>query len=478
MKDSQWTIAIVVLAALVFIAVFVGQYLGPGPGTTSTPSGPTSTGPQLELELATKTMPTSRWRIGTDGKPVEGRVPLEMEEREKAHQDFYFLNHNPSALKVGPGSISCTCSDLTVFTVHGDGRKWLAGSTAALLATGPGWPMSAVALHGAALAALEQATERHTWTAVKGAEPVEVPSGTAGWVRLTWKAGRPGPQELGARLWMGTPDGKVATLSVGTYVFDPIRVQPDVDFGAVRDTDLEKGLTRHLMVWSSTQPAFGIEAAAASRGRSLGDAFVVGSPEPLSRAQRQRLQEMNNGPDSNVHGQGPVLSGYRVPLRLNAFGPDGKTPCELGPFERVVMITSPVLPHGESKTVLVRGRVRGLVEIGGEDRSGRVNLGAFPRQRGKRESVAITSHVDGLELKVDPARTAKYLTATIGKPEGEKGGRSWTLRVEAKPNEARGGFPRKGDPVYEDSAVYLVATQPGQPPRSVRVPVIGTAREQ
>ena len=96
------------------------------------------------------------------------------------------------------------------------------------------------------------------------------------------------------------------------------------------------------------------------KGDLLSGAFAPGSAL-LTREERRALQRQHNGPSGEAGVAGPVLSGYRIPVVLRAVAPDGKTPIELGPFERAVVITSPSLPHGESKTVFVRGRVRGVV---------------------------------------------------------------------------------------------------------------------
>src|SRR4051812_44010200 len=98
MKDSQWTVAVIVLAALVFVAVFVGQYLGSGPPSPASPGAPGREAADVELTFTSKTMPTAVVLPpeATGGEPREMLLPLEVEEKEKGHQDFYFLNHNES----------------------------------------------------------------------------------------------------------------------------------------------------------------------------------------------------------------------------------------------------------------------------------------------------------------------------------------------------------------------------------------------
>jgi hypothetical protein len=49
------------------------------------------------------------------------------------------------------------------------------------------------------------------------------------------------------------------------------------------------------------------------------------------------------------------------------------------------------------------------------------------------------------------------------------------LEVRIPRDKARGEFPRLDDPVYHDSAIYVKTKE--KPPRTIRIPVTGTANE-
>jgi hypothetical protein len=173
---------------------------------------------------------------------------------------------------------------------------------------------------------------------------------------------------------------------------------------------------------------------------------------------------------------GKVLCAYRIPLTLRAVAADGRTPFDLGPFRRRVEVQAGDVD--EPIQVTVTGRVRGLVSVANDEQGGNVTLGGFPSSKGKRATVALESEVPGVDLGFDRKRTPPFLDARLGAPQTSTSGRrAWQLRVEVLPNQARGPFPRREDPPFQDSAIYLNALQKGKPPLPVRIPVIGTANE-
>src|SRR5262249_60772791 len=105
-----------------------------------------------------------------------------------------------------------------------------------------------------------------------------------------------------------------------------------------------------------------------------------------------------------------------------------------------------------------------------------VNLRAFRRSQGKREKVHLNSSEPGLTIEFDRKKTPEFLNARVTpRAKTSDGNQSWEVLVEVLPNKASGPFPRKEDPLYEDSGIYLKAQLPGKPPRSVRSAVMGTS---
>jgi hypothetical protein len=251
-----------------------------------------------------------------------------------------------------------------------------------------------------------------------------------------------------------------------------LQTYPEVRMGTLRDEDLERGITKYLVCWSPTRRDLRVEAKLAyTRDRLGGDPFVVGKPERLSA---NALGELKKELDLGGQFVGQVLCGYRIPVTLRPRAPDGKTPVDLGPFRRWVTISSPDVP-GEPKTIPVGGRVRGLVEIGSDDETAVVNLRNFRGSQGKRDRIYMNSNEPGLKIEFDRKKTPEFLNAKVTADKATDGNQSWEVLVEVLPNKASGPFPRKEDPLYEDSGIYLTAQLPGKPPRSIRIAVTGTA---
>jgi hypothetical protein len=260
-------------------------------------------------------------------------------------------------------------------------------------------------------------------------------------------------------------------------VFEPIRVNPKLPLGVFTDEQLAAGVTRHIVCWSATRRSLDLSAKPSFRRSRSGDPFEVGPPEPLTYYEVRELERYVNSPNSDQGeaARGPVLCGYRIPVTLKAVAADGKTPFDLGPFQRRVVIET---ADGDAKSVTVSGRVKGFLDIGtgGNDETGDLKFAAFSAKFGKRLSLVLSSEEPGVELEFDRARTPEFLDAAVTREKTPAvGGQSWTLRVDVLPGKAAGRFPRPDDPVYEDSAVYLKAKLPGKGVRPVRIGVSGLA---
>jgi hypothetical protein len=198
---------------------------------------------------------------------------------------------------------------------------------------------------------------------------------------------------------------------------------------------------------------------------------VVGKPVLLNAAEKAKLEKQ----ESELPGS--LRCAWRVPVTLRAVSADGHTPFELGQFQRWVVLSSP--DEGiEPMRVLVSGRVVGDVTAAGDDDAGRVIFGNFKHKDGTAwRRVLLESDAPGMELKLEKDRMPKYLEVRLRPPEASASGghQTWRLEVKVKPNAARGPFPRQEDPAYGDSAVYVQIV--GKTPRSLRIPVSGTAND-
>lgn len=467
MKQTQWTIAALVLAALVFGLTFAMNYLG-GTAATTGPVG--SAKPALELEFP----------LGKDF-PDDPLARLEQEEGVRGTRDFWFVNRNDEPVALGLNKTNCRCTEVEAFVLPEDrqpaARDLLAGAT---LPPWSGW-----AATGAALRQLGLDTLKGGMTGARlkqEVESIKVPAGAVGFVRLHWDGERPGRASgLEANLWTDSQgSGKQATLSVRLTFYEAVRARLDQDEPSVlNDEDLQKGFTRTIYVWSSTREAFSLTAQLASSAGPSSDPVTISKPEPLTADERRELQRKNNSSlarDAEAYA-GRVLSGYKITVTLNAWSAD-KTPFPVGLFARRVLLNSPEAKVHD-KAVVIAGRVQGLVEVSGPGvEAGGIHLETFKRSAGKKVVVRLTSEIEGMKLEVDAGRTSKYLAARVSPDAKRKGdeGQRWQLHVEAKPGLVRGKFPRR-EGGYEDSAVYLLAERAGQPKRIIRLEVQGIASE-
>ena len=462
MKQSQWILAAFVMAGIISITTVAMSYLG---GRREPTVDPAIRSLQEIVFYERIALP-----FGI----------LEREERTRGHVDYWFYNPHEGTVQVGLQRKSCKCGSVELFVLPEDRRPWVAQTAGAACGVGCFGPMNAVALSVSALHHIQNGVEGTEL--LSKAEKAAVPAGQLGWARIGW-SDRTGKQNLEATLWYDDPAaGKTGTLNLALFFHEPFRVRSNLALGVFKEAALEKGVSASVLVWSSTRPSIRLEAEAdKTRNSASTDPFIVGKPVPLTPDEYRALNRANNEgtPSLSEDTRGSILCAYRIPITLQAMAPDGKTPFDIGPFSRRVIISSPDT-NVEPKSVVVTGRVRGIVEIGEEADGGRINFNDFPSSRGKVESVNLVCYDEKVELAFDRERTSRFLDAELIPVSPPPAGvlAAWTLRAKVLPLQAGGAFPRPKDPLYEDSAIYLKIASPGEPrkpPRSVRIPVTGRA---
>lgn len=455
MKQLQLVFALILLTAMVFVVTFAMNFLGGGSG----PKAATEPKPQLELMFAAKEHPT------------DNASTVEREEKASGHQDYWFCNSNAKLVRLGLSGKNCKCTNVEAYLLPADASRKLLGEAPI---TGP----ESLAKRVAPIAGKSDAEREAAKTDLeKESDYAEVPPGGVGWVRLVYKGEKPGVQFVTAKMWMDElRQGPSATLQLRLTFHEPLRAQPTLDFGTLTEDEVAKGATRYAYCYSAIRPNMKPPevTAARSKGDPATDPLVVGKPVALDEKERQEVEQRfkQMRPDAPDNPGGKLLSAFKIPVTVHAMSADGKTPFDLGPFRRRLLISSPEV-EGEPKSVVVHGRVRGLIEIGADDETGELNFRGFPRAAGRRETLPLYSDTPGVKLEVDSSRMPEFLKASLEPVEGRS---AWKLKVEVLPGKASGPFPRR-DPLYEDSAVYLKATVPGKPPRTLRIGVNGTATE-
>src|SRR5690349_6707949 len=96
MKQTQWTLAVIVLAVMVFVVTFAMNYLGGTNRERPNDLPPPPTG--SSLTFVEKRFP-----------PTEG-FALEREIHTRSHIDFWFINPGEKPVKVGLEMQTCTCT--------------------------------------------------------------------------------------------------------------------------------------------------------------------------------------------------------------------------------------------------------------------------------------------------------------------------------------------------------------------------------
>jgi hypothetical protein len=456
MKHLQWALAIVALAGTVFAITFAMNYLGGGGNTT----------PSVVVAGA------RRLTFAFEKAPPESAGPLEVEEHQQGHSDFWFHNEHEAELRVGLIKVGCSrCTDVALYLLPAD-----VGATL-LASVGRVKNLSQPEKLAQAAQVQDKGEGRDLF---QSEQAVAVPAGAVGWVRVSWKAEQAGPQSFTAQLWTEQKGTEGSRLQVAAVAFKPVRVRPLLDVGTLRDEELQgDGKEVGVECWSSTRDEFPLEARlGGAAGPAVAGTFVVGKPRPLTGAE---LKELEKRIQSETLGEGAtagrVRSGYRVPITLKGLAGDGKTPIELGPFRRTVLLSS--AEGVEVPPVEVRGRVVGLLDVGGPDERGVLAFGWFRRGQGSNPVTLRLRGSTDLQLVLDEERSAKFVEvnkALLAKPEPEaKGHQAWKLRAEVPAGRASGEFPRPEDQRYADSAIYLKAVRKGKLVRTIRIPVTGTA---
>jgi hypothetical protein len=491
MNRTQWVVVGLLVLVLVFGITFAMNYLGGS--QTAQHLGPETQSLDLTFLSAVDAPAAAPPTASAKTQPWVSFYGVEGEVHKSNYRDFWFCNANDREVKVGLFGKGCQCSSVELFLAPLEPASQHPGALGLVAAagTGPQAPLSAATGAVLPLRGMSNRPKVKSWELLHRTESVRVPAGAVGWLRLAWKTEKPGPQRLSATIWVDDPStGKTTTLSTRVVTYEAFRVVAvgardrsldTLALGALTDDDLKKEVKAYIYCWSSTRPSFRLQAKRSRGGADDADPFEVEAPVPLTAEEMAALDRDNNPEHSTTQVphelRGPVRCGYKVPVILRHVAKDGMRPFDLGPFQRGVSLTCPDVP-GDPKVVMVTGRVRGIVDIGYDDARGEINFRTFSQQDGARETLSLQSDVPNLKLRFDEKRTPSFLTARLDGPTRSGESRqSWTLKAEAKKGAARGPFPRRGDPLYEDSAIYLEALEPGKLPRPIRIPVHGTAKE-
>jgi hypothetical protein len=158
-----------------------------------------------------------------------------------------------------------------------------------------------------------------------------------------------------------------------------------------------------------------------------------------------------------------VRAGYQ--LSASVYESKAGTQREQGPFLLTLPLLLDDLPT-DFTGPQIQGVIKGDVEIGSLDEQGKIDLKTFPAVEGTRRTVTVYSKPNqDLRIESKHPATLQVRLTKVGK-EAALGRMRWTLQVVVPPNAVQG-------PLGEQAVIILRI--PGNPPRLIRVPVLGTA---
>jgi hypothetical protein len=468
MRSSQWTIAVIVLAAMVFVLTFAMNYLG----TRSDTQQQAQPEALAQLSFVSKTMPLDV-------------PPPRTEVHGQGHWDYWFENRNDRDVKVGlvRKQPVCKCIDVELFCLADADRARLAAAVGSLpgLGFGPG----RLTLGASAHAAVAEACKGVQPAVVSEEAEAVAPARAVGWVRMNWSKDLPtmGGPPLVMRIWLWTDqknNPNLTSLGGGTRILPAlIPTRERDDLGVLNTSDLPR--TVPIVCYSETRDALRIEAEVIHDGRDpAADPVQIGKPVRLGEPELLALEMAKAEKDKERLSV--IRCAYRIDVSLRDVSPDGSTPFELGTFRRFFSLRC-AGEEGTTQVVAVIGRVGGEVTVGTSD--GWVRFGPFPSDAGTRPwKITLSSDVPDLDLEVDTSRVPPFLAPPeLGKPEVVPGTnhKVWQLTLRVPPNKAAGPFPDLKVEALRDSAVYIKTIHPGdagKAPRFIRIPLEGVAGDR
>jgi hypothetical protein len=452
---SRVLVPIVLVVALIAGVTFVSMYTGkPAPVKTTTPAG------EMPLNFPNT---VSVW------DPDDDTFVAASEPNGVRFYDFWFTNTNPQVVKLAARSKSCTCTSVLLNLVTPELSDALLTARVTSAAANM---LSAVPLPDLPGIAAELMLENREWVELKDkAEETDVPAADpvrgpqVGAVRLFWKGKGTGIDPLGPRRLRaeltahlpGQPAVSLPNFDMTLKVTTPLNVsppRPDLEVYEIRQGDRKSA---ECIVWSQTRESFELTP------REVDDdpCFEFQVSAPLGPAELAKINGLLNN-------ETRVLTARRVVVTVSEEAKGKHLP--IGPLERLVKFK--VVSRGtelpESPSMTVKGIVRGDLQIGKPADKDMVQLGDFDTKYVQSKTIRIVATKPGMKLSLDAKQESVPAGVQVKlDPLPDEGGKSrWDLSVSVPPETLSGAL--------SPTAAILLKIE-GDPPRAVRVPLVGTA---
>lgn len=418
-----------------------------GPGTTSD-------GPPLRVPVK-----TAEW------DKTDSNYAAEFEKGQPGHYDFWVSNVHAEPVIVSLFSKSCVCTEVEVgvlpATVIAEWRQRLQNLAPLTMAT----LLMGVPDLSAALVR-EDLNKKVTWKAVSAREKdpaaasVTVPPADPNTgpqlaiVRMKWDG-----REAKSQILQADIQHRLGTQFETTRFAVPVNVVPSVMISSpvvlIGDMNFNDRREQTIYCWSATRDNFTMTV----EEKSPHPCIVIGKPRPLDAA--ERVEVATNLRAAGLVGPTRMKCAYAIPVTV--YERLGGSQLDLGPFMRRIILKSDASP--DEANLFVQGLVRGNIEIGEDADRDRVNLGSFRADRPHEKDIEVRAKDADVQLRFKSA-SPDYLNVTLTETSGGSAFRRWKLHVDVDANRVSGFLP-------PNSAIYLETMS--NPPRAIRIPVVGNA---
>jgi hypothetical protein len=422
----------------------------------------------IPLKFDGQEIPDGRIVVEARWDPYSSGYAAEFESKNgKGRYQFFFRNVYEKPVELGFTKKSCRCASVDVCRLTADEASALTTSLGPL---GQNGVLHLLNLGFNGTNGLDRYVQRDLgWEELLEAkhkdEGLVIDPGTAGLVRMSWKS--PEREESNqvrftADLWMQVKGNSASRrrIQLATRVdfVPPVRSFPDT----VELKDWNDGVARgEFSCWSATRTHFSLTA----RERD-DDPCVEVQTTPLTPEECAEMESRMK----KANFLSRVLSGYRVAVTVRQT--QGDHALEQGHFDRYVSLMSKEIPTIPG--VRVSGYVPGDVQVGEEQNKGKIRLGNFRVSSGKSAKIVLWTN-PGMKFVRDQSRktpdykiekTPQFMEVYLkeDKTRSTDSRTKWNLEVRVPPNLSA-AWPR-------DSAVVLYTSQPDQPIRRVRIPII------
>ncbi len=433
----------VVATALIFVVVvgavtWVVQYM-PNYRSAERKSTPITKNDNAPKELVAFNRATATWDAN-DPDYVK-----EYERGSRGHYDFFVESKVDEALEFGLFRTSCDCTSLEFALLPRAEWDRLTQEQAAT----PGKALDFTA----------------TWTKLEPGETklASLPAASQAVVRITWN----GKKESGSRLRLGVevfaqPNGEISrrvfqrlevpVVMAMHMMFEPSRLY----FGPLAPMDKQVG---DFTVWSATRDRLDVRCV--DKDEKVHPNFEF-ETRPLSTLELQQLQASLK----EKKNLSRVLSATRVKVTVHE--QRNGSFLHQGVYQQSVYMK---LPEDEEITPgpLMIVTVKSDVEVGAAEDRGMLDLKSFSSLSGVSKRFVLWTE-NNVELESTKDHVPSYIEVKLGKDklQTRAGKTKWILQVTVPGGVAGGAFP-------ENSVIILRI--PGNSPRYLRIPVVGTAAQ-